>query len=134
MPLGFGYSVATEVEDLRRWLDFVQASGHLVAHNYGGLIAVEAVRLSSSVSCTDPVRAGCATVRNPAATKLRSAQLRRTTRSAGAIKLALHAGVRAADNIGVAFVENEPEDYSHGDGVLQLLGLASVAGRANSYD
>ncbi|GAB1510612.1 alpha/beta fold hydrolase [Actinophytocola sp. KF-1] len=41
-PLGAGYSVRTEVDDLNRLLDELGTGSHLVGWSYGGLIAAEA--------------------------------------------------------------------------------------------
>lgn len=55
---GEDYSVVTEVEDLLAWLATVRSPVDLVAHSYGGLIAVEAVRRGApvgSLTLYDPV-------------------------------------------------------------------------------
>lgn len=43
-PLDADYSLDTEVEDLVAWLELEDRPADLVAHSYGGLVAVEAVR------------------------------------------------------------------------------------------
>lgn len=43
-PVGPGYSVGSEVEDLMAWLKEWRSPVDLVAHSFGGLIAAEAVR------------------------------------------------------------------------------------------
>ena len=48
-PLGEGYGVETEVEDLLRWLSTIEGPVDLVGHSYGGLIAVQAIRQGANV-------------------------------------------------------------------------------------
>lgn len=46
---GPDYSIQTEVDDLRSWIDRLQGPVDLVGHSYGGLIAVEAARQGAPV-------------------------------------------------------------------------------------
>ncbi len=48
-PLGDGYEVETEVQDLLRWLSTVDGPVDLVGHSYGGLIAVRAIQRGAEV-------------------------------------------------------------------------------------
>ncbi|WP_457963829.1 alpha/beta hydrolase [Arthrobacter sp. D1-29] len=48
-PLGEGYGVEREVQDLLRWLSTLEGPVDLVGHSYGGLIAVQAVRQGANV-------------------------------------------------------------------------------------
>jgi pimeloyl-ACP methyl ester carboxylesterase len=48
-PLGEGYGVETEVQDLLRWLSTLEGPVDVVGHSYGGLIAVQAIRQGANI-------------------------------------------------------------------------------------
>ena len=68
-PLGPGYTVRTEIDDLHRLLDDLGAGSHLFGWSYGGLIAVEAATERDdlrSLTLYEPVAAPFAAEHLPA--------------------------------------------------------------------
>lgn len=68
-PLGPGYSVRTEIDDLHRLLDHLGAGAHLVGWSYGGRVAVEAATERDdlrSLTLYEPVAAPFAAEHLPA--------------------------------------------------------------------
>jgi pimeloyl-ACP methyl ester carboxylesterase len=68
-PLGAGYSVRTEIDDLHRLLDEIGAGAHLFGWSYGGLVAADAATERDdlrSLTLYEPVAAPFAAEHLPA--------------------------------------------------------------------